>query len=296
MDKTTYEHVEVVFRLKPIISDVPTCEIKHVGYMGKDDKLGDEVIELELDESVTQKYGKNTDYVGKIDKYDITVNAYKNNMTGSYILANVKLPVMSLQFMYKKNIVVGYLFNIFVYFELDKESIKSLSSAKKYVGARVTGKYIVGMELGDDLLLDDNRKRLKESIEKYATEELAADLAKNNKDIDESELEAILLSSIKEKGEFFNSVLDGYEIGKFKNTRKFVNEYLLPIYKNKHLTSLIRFALDIRNKKRLKQYGGSEEPYKIPENILRYKDYKDNEAYIKKHLELSDSDSNYDSE
>ena len=194
--------------------------------------------------------------------------------------------------MYKKNIVVGYLFNIFIYFELDKDSIKTLSSAKKYVGARVTGKYVVGIELGDDLLLDDNRKRLKESIEKYATEELAEELAKNNKEISELDLESLLLSSIKEKGEFFNSVLDGYEIGKFKNVRKFVNEYLLPIYKHKHLTSLIRFALDVRNKKRLKQYGGSEDPYKIPENILRYKDYKDNDAYINKHLNLSDSDSN----
>jgi len=288
--------VEVVFRLKPVISDIATCEIKHVGYMGKDDKLGDEVIELELDKKITEQYGRHTDYVGKIDKYDITVNAYKNNMTGSYILANLKLPVMSLQFMYKKNIVVGYLFNIFIYFELDKESIKTLSSAKKYVGARVTGKYMVGIEIGDDLLLDENRKRLKDSVEKYATEELAEELAKTNKDIGEDELESLLLSNIKEKGDFFNSILDGYDIGKFKNVRKFVNEYLLPIYKHKHMTSLIKFALDVRNKKRIKQYGGSEDEYKIPENILRYKDYKDNDAYIKKHLELSDTDSDSPSE
>ena len=163
---------------------------------------------------------------------------------------------------------------------------------KKYVGARITGKYIVKIELNDDLLLEDNRKRMNESIEKYATEELAEELAKNNKDMTEDELRELLLKNIKEKTEFINSILDGYEIGKFKNVRKSVNEYLLPIHKNKHLTSLIRFALDVRNKKRLKQYGGSEEPYKIPENILRYKDYKDNDAYINKHLNLSDSDSN----
>ena len=102
MEKNNYEHVEVVFRLKPVITDTPTCEIKHVGYMGKDDKLGDEVIEIDIDKNIQELYGKYTDFVGKIDGYDITVNAYKNNMTGSFIIKNTKLPIMSLQFMYKK--------------------------------------------------------------------------------------------------------------------------------------------------------------------------------------------------
>jgi hypothetical protein len=291
MEKNNYEHVEVVFRLKPVITDTPTCEIKHVGYMGKDDKLGDEVIEIEIDKKIQELYGKYTDFVGKIDGYDITVNAYKNNMTGSFIIKNTKLPIMSLQFMYKKNIVVGYLFNIFIYFELDEESIKSLTNAKKYVGARVTGKYRVNIEYGDDLLLDENRKRLKDCIENYSTQDIAEFLSKNNKDLSDNEMSDMLIKDIEEKTRFYNSLLDGYEIEKFKNIKKFVNENLVPLYKNKQLVGLIKFALDVRNKKRLKHYGGSEEPYKIPENILRYKDYKDNEKFIDKYLNVSDSES-----
>jgi hypothetical protein len=290
MAKNNYDDVEVVFRLKPLISDVATCEIKHVGYMGKDDKLGDEIIELETPVNVQTMFGKNTDYLGKINKYDITVNAYKNNMTGSYLLKNVKLPVMSLQFMYKKNIVVGYLFNIFIYFELDTESARQLISAKKYVGARVTGKYVIGIELGDDLLLDENKNKLKEQIEKFAMEDIADELTNSKEELSEEKLKDKLLKNIEEKTNLYNSLIEGYDIGNFKNNTKFFNENLKVIYKNKHLEGLIKFALDVRNKKRIKQYGGSEEPYKIPEKIFRYKDYKNDEKLIEKYLNISDSD------
>jgi len=76
-------------------------------------------VNLNVSDKVKKMYNAHTDYIGNIDKYDITVSAYRNNMTGNYMITTKIMPICSLNFMYAKNIVVGYLFNIYLYFILD---------------------------------------------------------------------------------------------------------------------------------------------------------------------------------
>jgi hypothetical protein len=115
MSKKDLINLEPVFRLKPqrTNDEQNSIEIKFVNYITPTDKLGDEPIQLNVTEAEKKAFGANTHFMGKFNGYDITVNAYRNNITGDYLINNKNLPVCSLQFMYTKNIVVGYLFNIF---------------------------------------------------------------------------------------------------------------------------------------------------------------------------------------
>jgi len=275
---------EAVFRLKPNRTEpdeIANCDIKFVGYISPTDKLGDEVIEIETTELEQKALGKNTHLLGKINGYDITVNVYRNNIVGNYLISNRNLPVCSLQFMYAKNIVVGYLFNIFIYFVLDPQKNVFLTSPKSYVGAKVYGKYV--MILDSDKEISDNLNKLDNKIEEYATEDIALEIGNNN--LTEEELINLINKNIEEKKEFYNMLIKGKEVNYKKNIKKFAEDNLIPIYKNKHITGLIKFALDMRAKKRIKEYGGFEGEYKIPDKVLNLNDIKKNPELIDKYLE-----------
>jgi hypothetical protein len=183
--------------------------------------------------------------------------------------------------MYAKNIVVGYLFNIFIYFVLDPQKNVFLTSPKSYVGARVYGKYV--MILDCDTEISDNLNKLDDKIEEYATEDIALEIGDNN--LTEEELINLINKNIEEKKEFYNILINGKEVIYKKNIKKFAEDNLIPIYKNKHNKGLIKFALEMRAKKRIKEYGGFDGEYKIPNKVLNLNDIKNNPELIDKYLE-----------
>ena len=130
-----YHSTEPVFRLKPIFRS-NTCEVKLVGYMDSDHKLGDELLEFETSKEVESAFGKNIDLVCKVKNYNITTSIYKNNIVGNYLVKNDFLPVFSISVMYAKTLVSGFLFDIFIGFQLDDESKNLLKDYSKCVIAR----------------------------------------------------------------------------------------------------------------------------------------------------------------
>ena len=283
---------EPVFRLKPIRNDpedISECYIKHVGYVTSKENLGDEVIELKTTPSEQTKYGKNIHTLGVINGHDITVRMYRNNMTGHYMINSKLLPVCSLQFMYSKSIVTGYLFNIFIYLLLDPLKNEFLKDAKSYVGARVNGKYILILDSEDEL--NKNINELYNNVcENFATEQLASEL-NDNTDVSEEELLAKLKNIIEEKKTFYKSLIDGYALTHFKNINQFVEENLTPIYNNKHFIDIIKFALGERQKKRAKEYNAYDKEYKLPDKVLKINDYQNNPELIDKYLDIESDES-----
>lgn len=269
-------NVEPVFRLKPIPTDdddqYEICEIKFIDYVSANDKLGDEPVEIETSEMEKKVFGKNTHYLGNINGYDITVNAYRNNVIGSYLVQNQNIPVCSLQFMYAKNIVIGYLFNIFIYFCLDPQKNNFLKSPKSFVNARAYGKYIMVID-SDKEVLDDMNTLLTEKIQEYSNEDIIKKM--DGTQTDEQILE-MSKNDLDEKKEFYKSLLNGKEVKYFKNMKKFVSDNLLPLYKNPHIIGLVKFALEVRAKKRIKEYGAFDGIYKVPERVLKLNDIKNN--------------------
>lgn len=279
-------HYEPVFRLKPSYSDTENefveCDIKHVGYVNQNEKFGDEMVEINTSPVEQQKYGKNIHTLGEINGYDITLRVYRNNMTGYYMCNNNLLPVCSMQFMYSKSIVTGYLFNIFIYFVLDKTKNSFLKDPKSYVGARVYGKYI--MILDSENELNKNVNHLYDNLcEKFAIEQVATE---NLENLSQDEILNRLKDIINEKKTFYKELISGKQIKYFKNMTQFVNDNLIPIYNNKHFIDVLKYAVEERNKKRAKEYKAYDKEYKIPEKIHKLTDYIDNPELVDKYLDI----------
>jgi hypothetical protein len=292
---------EPVFRLKPNRTE-PTelseCDIKHVGYISGNQNLGDEIVELETTPAEQRKYGKNIHTLGEINGYDITVRIYRNNMTGHFMINSKQLPVCNLQLMYSKTILTGYLFNVFIYFILDPYKNSFLKDPKSYVGARVYGVYY--MILDSEGEINQNISHLYNVLcEKYAKEQLVEEMT-NNPDMKEEDIVKRLNDIIEEKKEFYKRVMIGTEIKSFRNIKEFVDDYLKPIYNNKHFIDIVKYALEERHKKRIKEYRAYDKEYKVPEKILKLSDYENNPELIDKYLDIesdnSDSDSDSDSD
>lgn len=290
-------NLEAVFRLKPnrTDTDMGECEIKLAGYVSPTDKLGDEPIEIETTKNEIKVFSKDTLLLDKIHGYDITVNAYRNNIIGNFLVKNRNLPVCSLQFMYAKSIVIGYLFNVFICFCLDTSKNFFLKSAKDYVNARVYGKYMMILD-GDQEFLDALKNITDSDIEKYSIEDVA--LRMENKEHSENDeinkLNNMVEKDMREKKEFYKELLEGKEVKYKKNIKKMAEEYLFSLFNHPHINGLIKFALEIRAKKRTKEYGSFDGEYKIPSKVLKLNDIKNNPETVDKFIG-SDSDSNSDS-
>jgi len=283
MSKKQEMQLEAVFRLKPNKTDneLGECEIKHVGYISPTDKLGDEPIEI---------MGKNSLLLNEINNYNITINAFRNNIVANFLITNSDLPVCSLQFMYSKNIVVGYLFNVFIYFKLDPVKNYFLKTPKDYVGAKVYGKYYIMIDC-DKELLDVFTNLLNTELQKYSLEDVAFEMGDG--EFTENKMMEMIEKDMKEKREFYEMLIKGKEVYFKKNIKTMVDEYLFPIFNSKHIKGLIKFALEMRAKKRIKEYGAFEAEYKIPEKVLNIRDIKNNPDYVNNYI---DSKTEYNSD
>jgi len=280
-----------VFRLKPNRfnegDEIATSQIKFVANITDTQQLGDEPVELNPTEEVKKIYGSNGDYIANVDTYDITVKGYRYNMTGNYMIKTKQMPVCGLNLMYAKSIVVGYLFNIYVYFALDGLKNHFLKDPKSYVGATIYGNYVICIESEGELKYEDIEKR----IEKYATLDVSEEITKNKLNLSDDEILQMIKNDITEKKEFYTKLFKGYILKDFKNIRKIFDTELIPIYKNKHMKSLIKFAVEMRQLKRQKEYGLNLDDYKIPTKVLKLSDYKDKPELIDKYLGIESSDS-----
>jgi hypothetical protein len=276
--------LEAVFRLKPNRTDdeIGECDIKLVGYVSPTDKLGDEPLEIQTTKNEIKVVSKDTLLYGRIEGYDITINAYRNNIIGNYLIKNRNLPVCSLQYMYSKNIVIGYLFNIFIYFSLDLSKNYYLKTPKDYVGARIYGKYIMSID-SDKELVDGINNLTDSDLEKYALEDIAEHM--NDKNYTESELVEMIKKNVEEKKEFYKMLVKGKEVKYTKNIKKMAEDNLYVLFKNKHMNGLIKYALEIRAKKRIKEYGAYDGVYKIPERVLKLDDIRNNPDCVDKFIE-----------
>lgn len=285
-NKRDLSNLHPVFRLKPNRTDgeYEECEIKFIDYIGPTDKLGDEPIEINTSEAEIKALGPNTHFLGNINGYDITVNVYRNNITGSYLVNNKNLPVCSLQFMYAKNIVVGYLFNIFIYFCLDPVKNTFLKTAKSFINSKIYGKYVMILD-SDKELLDDMNSSFTEKIQEYAMEDVALRMTDN---INDEQLLELIQRDIEEKKVFYKNLAEGIEIKYSKNIKKFAEDNLIPLYKSPHINGLVKFALDSRAKKRVKEYNAFQGEYKIPQKVLKLTDIQNNPDIVDEFIGLDE--------
>lgn len=276
----SFENTLPVFRLKPVPFS-NSCTVKHVGYVNKNEKLGDERVEFETTEESQKKVGKNIDYLGVINNYDISVYIFKNNIIGSYLLKNDFVPIYSLSIFYKNNIVSGPLFDIFLGFKLDDYGKKLAKTPAKLKDAYVSGTYQI------KILCEDSVKNNMNEFYNNIGSELLNDneFLEKIESIEETEAEKYTDELIDINRTFIEELVNGKNIEKFETHTKMIENILRPIYSNNKLNLFIRFCLEKREEDR-RQKLNAPKNYNLPKRVLNIKDVEKDENYLKTYLNL----------
>lgn len=275
-----YENTEPVFRLKPVYQN-NVCEVKLVGYMDPTQKLGDEVIEIDTTENVQELHGKYVDFISKIDGYDVTACIYKNNILGNYLLKNDFLPVYSISIAYKKTLVDGYLFDIFIGFQLNEESKKLLKDPRKCHNARLYGEFKLKLYCDDEV--SQNFDKVLDLVEKNIVKE--PQILEKINTMTEEEFSKFLFDELEKRKTFLKELLDGRVLEPLTSVNK-TTTFLRNIYKNNDITPFIKVALDIRQEERRKKYNATDK-YEIPQKVLNIKDIEQNPDMLDSYLGIN---------
>jgi hypothetical protein len=274
-----YSDTEPIFRLKPVFRN-NVCEVKLVGYMDSEQKLGDELMEFETSQEEQEVCGTNVDFINKVYDYTISAAIYKNNIVGSYLLKHTFLPVYSISIAYSKAIVSGFLFDIFIGFELDEESIKVVKDPRKCVNARLYGKFVLKLFCDDEVI--NSYDSMLDSIGERIIEE--SQILEKMNTMSEEDFLKFLDEEITKRREFFVNLKDGIVIPELFSVSRTV-QMLRNVYKLNDLTLLYESALNVRQKERQQKYSAIEE-YKIPTNVINIKDIENNPDYLDERLGL----------
>jgi hypothetical protein len=248
--------------------------------MDDNHKLDDELLEFETSKEVQAAFGKNVDLVSKVKNYNITTNVFKNNILGNYLVKNDFLPVFSISFMYEKTLVTGFLFDIFIGFQIDEESKNLLKDYTKCVNARLNGKFILKIYCDEEVI--DNFDLILSTIDDSVIQE--PQILQKMESMSEEDFMKYLDEEITRRKTYLTNLKNGIELPELRNMTKTI-DMLRNIYKNNDLTNLIQYALEVREDERRKKYNASNE-YKIPEKVLNIKDIENDSTYLDKYLGL----------
>src|SRR5579863_6141264 len=97
-----YDKAIPVFRIKPEKRS-SSCIVKYVGYVIDDEKIGDEVVEL--DKPIHPEYevfGRHTIPFKKIGEFNMLGRLYRCNIVGSHIVMSSRYPLMYLTVEYDR--------------------------------------------------------------------------------------------------------------------------------------------------------------------------------------------------
>jgi hypothetical protein len=279
MQDRQYENTEPVFRLKPVFRS-NVCEVKLVGYMDSEHKLGDEVMEFQTSPDIESVYGKNVDFIESVKNYNITAGIYKNNIIGNYLISHTFLPVYSISFAYTKTLVSGFLFDIFIGFELDEESKKLAEEPRKCTNARLYGKFVLKLFCDDELI--ENFDSILDSIDDKLIQE--PEVLSKMESMSEDEFIAYLDTELTKRKQYLTDLKNGIEITELASLGKTI-DMLRNVYTKNSLNALYYAALNIREDERRKKYNAAES-FNIPTKVLNIKDVENNSDYLDEYLGL----------
>lgn len=209
MTKKKIEKINI-FQLRAI-KDTNKAKILRLGYIYSDTCYEDEEIIIDKEKKSTVKE--------IID--DIYLKMYKCRMTDKFVSTNKKLPLLYASLFYQKKFVTGYLFSIYVYFEIVTNTNK-IQSLESLLNTDLIGKYTIEIVMDNrtEVIEIDNFQGYEETInqlmEIIETEEMKnimkIELKKRNDERKERLGEIIEHKPIEPKYNF-NELLKKYENG-----------------------------------------------------------------------------------
>ncbi len=142
-----------VYQLQPNIQN-NTCKFIEKGYIKYGKNFDDEKLNLDFLKDIELKFKVEHNRVKYND--DIYFEFYKDQLASTYISKTTKIPVFHCSVMYQKKVILGNLFNIYLFYNIAEA--KSFSSFKQLIDSELKGTYELVIEFRDknDILPFDN--------------------------------------------------------------------------------------------------------------------------------------------
>lgn len=269
-----YDTTCPLFKLKILGNTSVIC--KHIGYYDTNEKLEDGILEIEGNKQIVK--------FKTFGKYDLLLKGHICHIPGSYLLKNKKLPIYYITIMYCSQFVVGHLYSVFLYFNIDEETCLTLKTPKNYVNKRMTGNFTIELitddiKNDDEYIFDKKKKEIENNVmNKY--------LEQFNKCEKNEEREELMNNINKEIDNVFLQCKKMFEpivIQDESMTRNKIIGKMKHILTNDEFNSMIRILLNKREEDRIKEYN-MEMEHDIPTNTVNIMDLNDDEK-INKHVE-----------
>ena len=122
-----------------------TCKFFEKGYVKYGKNFDDEQMNLDFLKNKEVQFEVNSNRVKFND--EIYFQYFKDNVASTYISSTTKIPVFHCSVMYQRKILMGNLFNIYLYFNI--ENAKTYKSFKELIGTSLKGHYTLEIELND---------------------------------------------------------------------------------------------------------------------------------------------------
>jgi len=269
-EEQKYSSYIPIFRLKPQKRDL-SCIVSHVGYIDTaKETLLDEIVEINTTDYEIKRFGKHTDYIKSLYGYDITAVIMRNNIKGDILLKGEYFPIYSLSVGYTKNTITGFLFDIFVGFAPNQESLQSLKNPKGVVNAKLEGTFT--MKVYCDQETTEKYSSFIDELDELVVEE--PEIANKIATMSEEAGIKFIQEKIDKVKEFYKDLQNGYLMFEYENHDKTV-DHLRNLYRTNKIDYLIKFALLESEKKRAKKYNAIES-YEIPKKVIKLNQIKDN--------------------
>lgn len=266
---TDIKKITTVFRIKPE-SNTNKAVIKYVGKLNEDEKLGDEIIELDRPLHTNSLIvGKHAIPLKKIDSFDILGRIYRCNIVSTHIVVSRRYPLMYLTIEYERPLVSGSLFQLFLSLDMDikqKRAIIDSNNNAGYVGLRFTGSWYLHMDCDEELT--DNYDMY---LEQMLNAEAIALLTDDNKDMSDEELSVYIKKYVRENRVFYDNLIKEREF-KFTTITK-IRDWFIELCSSEKFNKFVGIAMKCREIYRRKQAGIEDSmPYNIPKKVVKMTD------------------------
>lgn len=252
-----------VMRIKPMSVNHARCGF--VDAIGEDERTADELIDIP-DNNLTT-----------IGEYTLNIVAKRCNVVSTYILNNSKIPVYALTVAYSKSFIVGQLFTLYIFFDMEKESREKLIKSQVIKNQLVKGKYTIELFSEDGLLTSVLERRKKELVDEILLEYIQT---QNENEVNMESFMESIDSKIETKLDQYRDLYKPIEfteddsISQNRMLNRLTKMFQTNIYKE-----YMKACLDIQDEKRREKYGVNDN-MKPPKKVISLKELKEDPSKI----------------
>lgn len=247
-----------LFRIKPL--DATRAIIKFKGSINEDDKILDEILDIDNKSSIP---------IDTIDTYVISGTIFKCTIVGTHIVKSRTYPVFYVDIHYEKPLVSGSLFQVMYTIMMDPNDKKQIINNKQYVNLQFNGSWVRHIEC-DEELQKKYDEMLSDMLEQEAINIIySSDEYKDIRNSTEEDIIHWISNYIANEKKEYNDIIQNKSFV-FTNINK-IKQEIVNLCGSNRFHKFIKIALLCRDETRRTKYGIKNEDY-IKPNISLYVD------------------------